>query len=82
MPFRLGNVREEHLIDVYRDNPLLRAIRAARVRGACGSCAYAQLCGGSRARAYATSGDPLGDDLGCLLAATRAGAIPTSPSEL
>jgi MoaA/NifB/PqqE/SkfB family radical SAM enzyme len=25
-----------------------------------------QLCGGSRARAYAMSGDPLGSDPGCL----------------
>ena len=51
MPYRLGNVREEHLIDVYRDNTVLRAIRAATFEEPCGSCEYAQLCGGSRARA-------------------------------
>jgi radical SAM protein len=69
MPYRLGNVREEHLIDVYRDNPVLHAIRAADFEEPCGSCAYAQLCGGSRARAYAFSGNPLGADPGCLLVA-------------
>ena len=70
MPYRLGNVREEHLIDVYRDNTVLRAIRAATFEEPCGSCEYAQLCGGSRARAYATSGNPLGADPGCLIVAT------------
>lgn len=70
MPYRLGNVREEHLVDVYRENPVLRAIRAATFEEPCGSCPHAQLCGGSRARAFATSGNPLGADPGCLLVAT------------
>lgn len=71
MPFRLGNVREERLIDVYRDHPVLKAIRAAQFEEPCGSCPHAQLCGGSRARAYAASGDPLGADPGCLLVANH-----------
>ena len=75
LPLRLGNLREQPLIDIYREHPLLKQIRAAEFSGACGSCFHAQLCGGSRSRAFAVSGDPLGDDLGCLLAATRAGAI-------
>lgn len=70
MPYRLGNVRDEHLVDVYRDNPVLRAIRAATFEEPCGSCPYAQLCGGSRARAYAATGNPLAADPGCLLVAT------------
>jgi radical SAM protein len=70
MPYRLGNVRTEHLVDVYRDNPVLRAIRAATFEEPCGSCPYAQLCGGSRARAYAATGNPLAADPGCLLVAT------------
>jgi radical SAM protein with 4Fe4S-binding SPASM domain len=67
LPLRLGNVRTQSLADIYRLNPLLRLIRDAAFDGACGSCEHAQLCGGSRARAYATSGDPLGSDPGCLL---------------
>jgi radical SAM protein with 4Fe4S-binding SPASM domain len=65
LPLPLGNVREESLVDLYRDDPLLREIRAARFHGRCGACEYADLCGGSRARAYASSGDPLGEDPAC-----------------
>jgi radical SAM protein with 4Fe4S-binding SPASM domain len=61
----LGNVRQQALRDIYRDDPLLRDIRAARFTGRCGECEYADLCGGSRARAYATAGDPLAEDPAC-----------------
>jgi len=70
MPYRLGNVREQRLMEVYRDNALLKDIRAASFDEPCGSCEFAQLCGSSRARAYATSGRPLGADPGCLLVAS------------
>jgi len=69
LPLALGNVREDALAPVYRDHPLLRRIRAADFSGPCGSCAFRELCGGSRARAYAASGDPLASDPACLLAA-------------
>ena len=65
LPLRLGNVRTQSLVDVYRTDPLLVEIRAARFTGRCSACAYRQLCGGSRARAYAASGDPLGEDPAC-----------------
>lgn len=65
LPLTLGNVRERPLRDIYRADPLLRAIRSARFTGYCGSCEHADLCGGSRARAYAASGDPLGEDPAC-----------------
>lgn len=65
LPVAIGNVKSESLVDVYRRSPLLREIRAARFQGRCGVCEYAEICGGSRARAYAVSGDPLGEDPGC-----------------
>ena len=65
LPLGLGNIRSRSLRVIYRDDPLLRAIRAAHFTGRCGRCEYADLCGGSRARAYATSGDPLGEDSAC-----------------
>jgi len=65
LPLALGNIRHRPLAEIYRDDPLLRAIRAARFTGRCGRCEYADLCGGSRARAYAASGDPLGEDPAC-----------------
>jgi radical SAM protein len=65
LPLGVGNVRNKSLRTIYQDDQLLRAIRAARFSGRCGRCEYADLCGGSRARAYASSGDPLGDDPAC-----------------
>jgi radical SAM protein len=65
LPLRLGNVTEQPLRDIYAGSPLLRDIRAARFTGRCGSCEHADLCGGSRARAYAAGGDPLGEDPAC-----------------
>ena len=65
LPLALGNVRRDDIVQVYRDHPLLRSIRAAEFSGRCGRCSYRELCGGSRARAYASSGDPLGEDPAC-----------------
>ncbi|MFB6156072.1 MAG: TIGR04053 family radical SAM/SPASM domain-containing protein [Haloferacaceae archaeon] len=66
LPERVGNVRESSLTTLYRESPLLRALRDPDSRtGACGACPHRSLCGGSRARAYATTGDPLGSDPLC-----------------
>jgi radical SAM protein len=65
LPLGLGNVRDRRLRDIYTGDPVLRAIRAARFTGRCGRCEYADLCGGSRARAYAATRDPLGEDPAC-----------------
>ncbi len=65
LPIGLGNVRDQPLRTIYRDNPLLRSIRAAEFTGRCGRCEHADLCGGSRARAFAASGDPLAEDPAC-----------------
>ena len=65
LPMPLGNVRDAPIANIYRDDPLLRQIRAAEFTGRCGVCEYADLCGGSRARAYAATGDPLGEDSAC-----------------
>lgn len=65
LPHSLGNVRTTPIAQIYRDNLLLRRIRAADFAGRCGRCEYADICGGSRARAFAASGDPLGEDPAC-----------------
>jgi radical SAM protein len=65
LPVTVGNIRSENLVDVYRNSELLHEIRAASFRGRCGICEYAEICGGSRARAFAVSGDPLGEDPAC-----------------
>ena len=80
LPLALGNVRDEPVARIYRDNPLLRQIRAAEFTGRCGVCGYGDLCGGSRARAFAASGDPLGDDPACPYDPTSS-AEPAAPVE-
>ena len=65
LPLPLGSVRDAAIATIYRDDPLLRKIRGAEFTGRCGRCEYADLCGGSRARAFASSGDPLGEDPAC-----------------
>ncbi|MDG6920081.1 MAG: TIGR04053 family radical SAM/SPASM domain-containing protein [Nitrososphaerota archaeon] len=66
LPVPLGNVAKDDLATVYRTDPLLKKIRGRAFSGPCGSCGYSGVCGGSRARAYARSGDPLGSDPACV----------------
>jgi radical SAM protein with 4Fe4S-binding SPASM domain len=66
LPLVAGNVRTDHLVEVYRNTPLFRQLHAPECFGGkCGRCEYRAICGGSRARAYATSGDPLASDPLC-----------------
>ena len=65
LPLELGDVRRDELAVVYREHPLLRRIRAADFSGRCGRCPFRDRCGGSRARAYAATGDPLAEDPAC-----------------
>ena len=66
LPLGLGNLRERPLSEIYRDNEVLREIRGTAFEGRCGRCEYADLCGGSRARAFAVDGNPLGEDPACV----------------
>ena len=63
----LGNVRDRSLVDLYRNSDALRKIRdPAHYRDRCGACEFKWVCGGSRARAYAMTGDALGEDPLCI----------------
>jgi radical SAM protein len=66
LPLVAGSVRADDLVAVYRDSPLFAALRdPAQLGGRCGRCEHRDLCGGSRARAFALTGDPLAEDPGC-----------------
>lgn len=66
LPISGGNVRKATLADIYRNSNLFRSLRDTdQLQGKCGICAFRTLCGGSRARAYAASGDPLASDPLC-----------------
>ncbi len=67
LPLRCGNVRTTSLVNVYRQAPLFRALHSPQVfRGRCGECEFSHICGGSRARAFAHTGDALESDPLCL----------------
>ena len=66
LPLSAGNVRTDDLVDVYRSHELFRSLRDRdRLKGKCGVCEFRSVCGGSRARAYAMTGDPLEADPLC-----------------
>lgn len=66
LPLSAGNVRDQDLGDIYRQAPLFAAIRDRdRLQGKCGDCEFRRICGGSRARAYAMTGDYLASDPAC-----------------
>jgi radical SAM protein len=66
MPLSAGNIRQQELAAIYRDSPLFRSLRdTAKLEGKCGACEFKEICGGSRSRAYALTGNPNGEEPCC-----------------
>ncbi|MBE7544763.1 MAG: radical SAM protein [Bryobacteraceae bacterium] len=62
-----GNVRQNRLQEAYRGSALFQVLRDPdSFAGKCGGCEYRNLCGGSRSRAYALTGDYAGSDPRCV----------------
>lgn len=66
MPLLCGRFPRDSVVDVYQNNPMFNALRnPAGFHGKCAICKYREICGGSRARAYAVTGDPLASEPDC-----------------
>jgi radical SAM protein len=66
LPIAAGNVRHKPLASIYRNADIFRQLRHPHeFRGACGRCEFNTICGGSRSRAFALTGDPLASDPWC-----------------
>ncbi len=66
LPLSAGNIREQELATIYRDSPLFRDLRdTSKLEGKCASCEFKNICGGSRARAYALTGNPHAEEPCC-----------------
>lgn len=66
LPADAGNVRDLPLTEIYRDAELMRGLRDPdRLEGRCGQCEFRSVCGGSRSRAYAVTGDPFAAEPWC-----------------
>jgi radical SAM protein len=67
LPIHAGNVRQTPLAEIYRNAPIFKSLRdTSKLEGKCGACEYKEICGGSRARAYALTGDPLAQEPCCI----------------
>lgn len=66
LPESAGNVHEDSIVDIYRNTDLFEDLRNPdALKGKCGACEFRYVCGGSRSRAYAYTGDPLESDPLC-----------------
>ena len=67
LPIHAGNIRQTPLAEIYRNAPIFKSLRdTSKLEGKCGVCEYKEICGGSRARAYALTGDPLAPEPCCI----------------
>jgi radical SAM protein len=67
LPISAGNLRNQSLADLYRHSPLFRSLRdTSNLQGKCGICEFREICGGSRARAYALTGDIFAEEPCCV----------------
>lgn len=67
LPIYAGNIREQSLRQIYREAPIFKALRdSSQLEGKCGACEFKEICGGSRARAYAITGDPHAQEPCCI----------------
>ncbi len=67
LPVSAGNVRKESLADLYRNSPLFVELRnTANLEGKCGRCEFKEICGGSRARSHALTGNLFAEEPCCV----------------
>jgi len=79
MPLVAGSLREHSFSTLWRSAPLFQALRDPALQGRCGQCEYRKLCGGCRARAYASSGDPMAEDPWCAYIPGTDRPLPSRP---
>jgi radical SAM protein len=67
LPVKAGNIRETPLAEIYRESPIFKSLRNPDLfKGKCGVCEFRHVCGGSRSRAYAMTGDYLESEPFCV----------------
>jgi radical SAM protein len=67
LPVKAGNIREQSLAEIYRESPIFKSLRNPDLfKGKCGVCEFRHVCGGSRSRAYAMTGDYLESEPFCI----------------
>ena len=73
LPVTAGMVREDDIVDVYRNSPIFKDLRNPdKYKGVCGVCEFRHVCGGQRGRAFGLTGDYLESDPACILVSGKA----------
>lgn len=76
LPLSAGNIRQEPLARIYRESPLFRSLRdTSRLQGKCGVCEFKEICGGSRSRAFALTGNVMAEEPCCVYQPKRAAHV-------
>ncbi len=66
LPVVCGRFPRDSVVETYQQHPVFKALQDPdRYKGICGACEYRHVCGGSRARAYAVTGDYLEAEPDC-----------------
>ena len=67
LPIHAGNIREKPLADIYQNAPIFKACATpAGLRASAALASTRRSAAGSRARAYAVTGDPLAQEPCCI----------------
>jgi AdoMet-dependent heme synthase len=83
LPLSGGNIRNQSLGEIYRNSPLFRELRdETLLEGKCGRCEFREVCGGSRARAYALTGNAFSEEPCCVYQPKRQAAPEPKPARL
>ena len=66
LPLECGRFPQDSVVTTYQTHPVFTALQNPdNYKGICGRCEYRYVCGGSRARAFAVTGDPLEAEPDC-----------------
>lgn len=67
LPINCGRFPEDDPVAVYQDSPVFQRLRDPdQFSGKCGVCEFRHVCGGSRARTFAVTGDPYASEPDCV----------------
>ncbi|MCA9240370.1 MAG: TIGR04053 family radical SAM/SPASM domain-containing protein [Planctomycetales bacterium] len=76
LPLACGRFPEDSVVVAYQRHSTFLALRDHdQLHGKCGICEYRAACGGSRSRAYAVTGEPMGEEPDCAYQPDGAGGL-------
>ena len=73
MPTRCGQFPHDNIVTAYQESAMMKMLRDSnQLKGKCRKCEYRKICGGSRARSFALTGDPMESEVDCVYQPTGA----------